>query len=69
MKISAKQLGEGVEVKVINKDSRITSIYQITERDAEKLNVDIWSALQELDRIRLIRQEKAETYMNQQTGE
>ena len=63
MKISARQSGECVEVSVINKDSRIFSVYQITERDAERLASDLSVALQELDKIRLERQWKAEQYM------
>jgi len=62
MKISARQFGEGVEVKVINKDSRITSIYQITERDAERLASDLLISLRELDRESRIKSLEAEQY-------
>ena len=62
MKISARQFGEGVEVKVINKDSRITSIYQITERDAERLASDLLISLRELDRAGRIKALEAEQY-------
>ena len=65
MKISAKQFGEGVEVKVINKDSRITSIYQITERDAERLASELVISLRELDRASRIKSLEAENYMEQ----
>ena len=62
MNISARQFGEGVEVKVINKDSRITSIYQITERDAERLASDLLISLRELDRESRIKSLEAEQY-------
>ena len=65
MKISAKQFGEGVEIKIVNKDSRITSIYQITERDAERLASDLVTSLRELDRAGRLKSLAAENYMEQ----
>ena len=62
MNISARQSGEGVEVTVINKDSRIFSVLKITERDAERLAADIGTALQELDRKNRQRARQAEEY-------
>ena len=62
MKISARQSGEGVKVTVINKDSRIFSVFRITERDAERLAADIGTALQELDRKNRQRARQAEEY-------
>ena len=62
MNISARQSGEGVEVTVINKDSRIFSILRITERDAERLAADIGTALQELDRKNRKLARQAEEY-------
>jgi len=62
MNISARQSGEGVEVTVINKDSRIFSVLKITERDAERLAADIGTALQELDRKNRKRARQAEEY-------
>jgi len=63
MNISARQSGEGVEVTVINKDSRIFSVLKITERDAERLAADIGTALQELDRKNRKLARQAEDYM------
>jgi len=62
MNISARQSGEGVEVTVINKDSRIFSVLKITERDAERLAADIGTALQELDRKNRQLARQAEEY-------
>ena len=62
MNISARQSGEGVEVTVINKDSRIFSVLRITERDAERLAADIGTALQELDRKNRKLARQAEEY-------
>ena len=63
MNISARQSGEGVEVTVINKDSRIFSVLKITERDAARLAADIGTALQELDRKNRKLARQAENYM------